>query len=143
MAADDTNLMTLPEWARYMGWASAGMAYQARREGRVAAVALEGRSSNGYGGEIVLMVGLDTSGKLVGYQKLVASETPGLGTKITEDSFLGQLRGRAFNANWQVRKDGGEIDAITAATISSRAALECVRDAIEKYEKAAAALEVK
>lgn len=35
MAADDTNLMTLPEWARYMGWASAGMAYQARKDGRV------------------------------------------------------------------------------------------------------------
>jgi len=77
---------------------------------------------------------------LVNYQQLVAGETPGLGTKIESDSFRKPLLGRALNSDWRVKKDGGEVDAITAATISSRAALECIRDAIAKYQKAADAL---
>lgn len=107
---------------------------------KVAAVALEGRSANGYGGEIVLMVGLQADGKVVNFQKLVANETPGLGTKINEEPFMAQLRGRSFNFNWRVKKDGGAVEAVTAATISSRAALECIRDAIEKYERVATQL---
>jgi Na+-translocating ferredoxin:NAD+ oxidoreductase RnfG subunit len=50
------------------------------------------------------------------------------------------LLGRALNSDWRVKKDGGEVDAITAATISSRAALECIRDAIAKYQRATDAL---
>jgi electron transport complex protein RnfG len=114
-----------------------------REDGQIAAVAVEGRSKNGYGGEIVLMVGLGADGRLVNYQKLVASETPGLGTKIESDVFRRPLLGRPLNGGWRVKKDGGEVDAITAATISSRAALECIRDAIAKYGTAAEALGAK
>jgi electron transport complex protein RnfG len=114
--------------------------FVARKGGQFFAVAVEGHSKNGYGGEIVLMVGLSGDGHLVNYQELVASETPGLGTKIESDSFRKPLLGRALNSDWRVKKDGGEVDAITAATISSRAALECIRDAIAKYQKAADAL---
>ncbi len=114
--------------------------FVAKKEGALAAVALEGRSKNGYGGEIVLMVGLSADGKLVNYQKLVASETPGLGTKMESDAFRKPLLGRPLKADWRVKKDGGEVDAITAATISSRAVLECLRDAIAKYEKASSEL---
>lgn len=116
--------------------------FVSKKDGKIAAVAVEGRSANGYGGAITLMVGLGTDGKLVNYQTLSASETPGLGTKIADDSFLGPIRGRPLKTDWRVKKDGGEVDAITAATISSRAALECIRDAIAKYEKAAAQLGV-
>jgi electron transport complex protein RnfG len=111
--------------------------FVAKKDGQLAAVAVQGRSGSGYGGEIVLMVGLGADGRLVNYKKLVASETPGLGTKIESDAFRKPLLGRALNADWRVKKDGGEVDAITAATISSRAALECIRDAIAKYGKAA------
>ncbi len=111
--------------------------FVAKKEGALAAVALEGRSKNGYGGEIVLMIGLSSDGKLVNYQKIVANETPGLGTKMESDTFRKPLLGRPFKTDWRVKKDGGEIDAITAATISSRAVMECIRDAIAKYEKAA------
>ncbi len=102
----------------------------------LAAVALEGCSKNGYGGEIVLMVGLSADGKLVNYQKLIANETPGLGTKMESDAFRKPLLGRPLKTDWRVKKDGGEVDAITAATISSRAVMECLRDAIAKYEQA-------
>ena len=114
--------------------------FVAKKDNRLAGVALEGRSKNGYGGEIVLMVGLSADGKLVNYQKLVANETPGLGTKMESDAFRKPLLGRPLSADWRVKKDGGEVDAITAATISSRAVLECIRDAIAKYEKASAQL---
>ena len=110
--------------------------FVAKKDERITAMALEGRSKNGYGGEIVLMVGLSADGKLVNYQKLVANETPGLGTKMESDGFRKPLLGRPLKGDWRVKKDGGEVDAITAATISSRAVLECIRDAIAKYEKA-------
>ncbi len=114
--------------------------FVASKDGVPAGVALEGRSKNGYGGEIVLMVGISADGKLVNYQKLVASETPGLGTKMESDAFRQPLLGRSIKADWRVKKDGGEVDAITAATISSRAVMECVRDAIAKYERIAGRL---
>ncbi len=117
--------------------------FVAMNNGRLASVAVEGRSKNGYGGEIALMVGLSADGKLVNFQKLVANETPGLGSKIDSDAFRKPLLGRPLDADWRVKKDGGKVDAITAATISSRAALECIRDAIGKYEKAAVQLEIR
>jgi electron transport complex protein RnfG len=114
--------------------------FVAKREGKLAAVAVEGRSRNGYGGDVALMVGLGADGKLVNYEVVQASETPGLGTKMTSSAFKAPLLGKSLTSPWKVKKDGGEVDAITAATISSRAALECIRDAVAKYEKAAAAL---
>ena len=117
--------------------------FVAKKADQVAAVALEGASKNGYGGLVVLMVGLAADGTLVNYQKLVANETPGLGTKMDSDGFRKPLQGRPIKGDWRVKKDGGEVDAITAATISSRAALECSRDAIAKYERAAPRLGLK
>jgi len=116
--------------------------FVARKDNQLAAVALEGCSKNGYGGDVVLMVGLSADGKLVDYKKLVANETPGLGTKMESDAFRKPLLGRSLTkTDWRVKKDGGEVDAITSATISSRAVMECIRDAIAKYEKAAARLQ--
>lgn len=109
--------------------------FVARRDGAVQAVALEGRSTHGYGGDVVLMVGLSADGKLVNYKVLRQSETPGLGNKIAKDLFRLPLLGRDLaKTKWQVKKDGGDIDAITAATISSRAALEAIRDAITRFD---------
>lgn len=106
--------------------------FVAKQDDKVVAVATEGRSKNGYGGDVVLMVGMSAEGKLVGYEVIQATETPGLGTKISADSFRKPLLGKSIESPWIVKKDGGEVDAITAATISSRAALECIRDAIAK-----------
>jgi electron transport complex protein RnfG len=104
--------------------------------GKAVAVAVEGRSKNGYGGLIELMVGMNTEDqKLLNYEVVSAKgETPGLGTKIAGDKFKKPLLERALSSNWIVKKDGGEVDAITAATISSRAALECITDAIAKLD---------
>jgi Na+-translocating ferredoxin:NAD+ oxidoreductase subunit G len=108
--------------------------FVAKQDGKIVAVAVEGRSKNGYGGDVVLMVGMSADGKLINYEILTATETPGLGTKIAGDLFKAPLKGRPLDASWIVKKDGGQVDAVTAATISSRAALECIRDAIAKRQ---------
>ncbi len=100
---------------------------------RLVAMAVEGRSPRGYGGDVVLMVGIAADGRVLDFEVLSASETPGLGNKIASEVFKKGIRGRPLRSDWRVLQDGGEIDAITAATISSRAALEAVRDAIARY----------
>jgi electron transport complex protein RnfG len=109
--------------------------FVAKQDGKIVAVATEGRSKNGYSGDVVLMVGMSADGKLVNYEVISASETPGLGTKIAANAFKKPLKGRSLEGSWKVKKDGGEVDAVTAATISSRAALDCIRDAISKRKQ--------
>jgi len=91
----------------------------------------------GYGGPIPITVGLDRNGIITGIRIASAAEglkeTPGLGAKITEPAFTGQFIGKCAAAI-QIKKDGGEIDAITAATISSRAVCNGVKNGIETYK---------
>ena len=101
-------------------------------DGALLAAALEGVSPNGYGGEIRVMAGFTADGVLHDFKVLSANETPGLGSKISSGAFRSPLRGRPVSAGWFLKQDGGEVDAITAATVSSRAALEALRDAMEK-----------
>ncbi len=102
--------------------------------------AVETSSNNGFNGHIDIMVGFDSKGIILNYKVLAQNETPGLGTKMTDwfkttknkQSIIGK---NAATANISVSKDGGEIDAITAATISSRAFLFAVRNAYFAYMK--------
>lgn len=102
--------------------------------------AIESSSNNGFSGKITVMVGFDTSGAIVNYSVLEQKETPGLGTKMVEwfktdkgnQSIIGK---NPATTNLTVSKDGGDIDAITASTISSRAFLSTVRNAYEAFLK--------
>ena len=96
------------------------------------AIAVEAVSEHGYGGPLRLLVGFDAEGRLHGFTVLEHSETPGLGAKLAEpdNPVLASARGRpASGTDWRVRKDGGAVDAVTAATISSRAACEAIAEA--------------
>ena len=90
----------------------------------------------GYGGPIPITVGLNNEGTITGIRIASAaegmSETPGLGAKITELSFTAQFKDKCA-AEVALEQDGGTIQAITAATISSRAVSEGVKKGIEKY----------
>lgn len=95
-------------------------------------------SATGFGGEIRIMVGFDTKGNIIDYAVLQQAETPGLGTKIVDwfktDKNNQSIKGKNPGINnLTVNKDGGEVDAITAATISTRAFLAAVADAYEAY----------
>ena len=90
----------------------------------------------GYGGPVPLTVGLDLEGKITGIRIASAAEglkeTPGLGVKIIEPDFRDQFIGKTLD-NVLLKRDGGEIDAITAATISSRAVCNGIKQGIEQY----------
>jgi electron transport complex protein RnfG len=92
----------------------------------------------GYGGPIPIMVGLDNEAQITGVRIASAAEglkeTPGLGAKITELGFTQQFVGKCA-PEVRLKKDGGEIDAITAATISSRAVADGIRKGIETYSQ--------
>ena len=92
----------------------------------------EGTCKDGYGGDITLMVGFKKDKKtVISYKVLAASETPGLGMKLKTPEFAGQFAGRDGTA-LKVKKDGGEIEAITSATITSRAVCRAIADAQSK-----------
>jgi len=84
-------------------------------------------SAAGYGGTIDIMLGVTPNGTITGVRVLSHSETPGLGAKITEDAFCRQFIFKNLNnMNWALKKDGGEIDQITGATISPRATVKAL-----------------
>ncbi len=81
----------------------------------------------GYSGAIRLVYGVDVSGALTGVQVLEHTETPGLGAKITTAAWTDQFKGKTRD-EVALEKDGGAIDAIAAATISSRAVTRAIHD---------------
>jgi len=107
-----------------------------RKDGAFAGAAVESSTTKGYGGTIKVMIGVTADGKLRGIEILEHKETPGLGAKIASRAFRSRFAGRDIaKANWAVKKDGGDIDHITAATISSRAVVEAVKAGLEVYQK--------
>ena len=108
--------------------------YVARKDGAFAGAAVEAGTTKGYGGSIRIMVGIGADGKVRGIEILKHKETPGLGAKIGDSAFLGQFANRDIaETTWAVKKDGGDIDQITAATISSRAVTEALKAGLEVY----------
>jgi len=99
--------------------------------GKEIAYAVSGKSEKGYGGTVKLMVGLTPDKKVVSYKKLEANETPGLGAKLSTPEFSTQFGGKSA-VGLKVKKDGGDIEAITAATITSRAVCEAIANAASK-----------
>ncbi len=89
---------------------------------------------NGYGGEITIMVGLDKNLEVKDVSIMSHSETPGLGSRVTEESFTDDFKGLKIE-NIALNKNGGEIDAISGATISSEAVVSAVREEMKKKIK--------
>jgi electron transport complex protein RnfG len=101
--------------------------YPARKDDQPVGTAVQTYSDNGYGGRILLMVGFDNAAKIIAISVLKQTETPGLGNKMVAPTFKDQFKGKDPSAfKMTVRKDGGEVDAISAATISSRAFCDAV-----------------
>lgn len=109
--------------------------FPALKGGKIFAIAVKTYSEKGFSGHISIMAGLDTAGNITGYEILEHKETPGLGSKMgtwfRNSEKPGQnIIGRNLKTSrLMVRKDGGEIDAITASTITSRAFLDAMNRA--------------
>ena len=102
--------------------------------GKAIGYAVKGTDPAGYGGDIVLMVGFTPDFKIVTYRKLEAAETPGLGANLTGESFMKQFSGMDATEPIAVKKDGGGVEAITSATITSRAVCGAINEAKTKLE---------
>ena len=113
--------------------------------GDVAGYAVQTATKNGFSGMIRMMVGFAPDGEVVNIDVLEQNETPGLGTKMADEDnpLLGSIRGkrletmRLVDGRLAVVKDGGDVDALTAATISSRAYCDVVNRAWMAYRSVA------
>ena len=105
-----------------------------------AAVKTVDPKNESFSGGLTIMVGLDREFKVLGYTVLVSNETPGLGAKASEwfqEGGKGNIIGRVAG-QFKTSKDGGDVDAITASTITSRSFLRAVNNAYAEYAKAVA-----
>lgn len=109
--------------------------FPAYKDGKLWAVAFE-TEGKGYGGEIGVIVGIDVkSERLLGIGITTHKETPGLGARIREKGFRSDFAGLDLSGPVGVKADGGKVDAISGATISSRGVCEAVSEALEFYGK--------
>ncbi len=115
--------------------------YRARLHGQPVAVVLEAIAPNGYGGKIDLLVAVKINGVINGVRVVSDHETPGLGDyieiarsdwiKVFDGASLAKYHGK----DWQVKKDGGKFDYMTGATISPRAIVKAVHNALRYFAK--------
>ncbi|MFQ2737755.1 electron transport complex subunit RsxG [Aeromonas caviae] len=108
--------------------------YTATLKGMHTGYALETVAPDGYSGAIRMVVGTDAKGAVSAVRVLAHKETPGLGDKIELkksdwiNSFVGKFLSHDNEASWAVKKDGGEFDAFTGATITPRAVVKAVKN---------------
>tara|TARA_R110000787_G_scaffold86285_9_gene184079 strand:- start:12115 stop:12660 length:546 start_codon:yes stop_codon:yes gene_type:complete len=108
--------------------------YQGAMNGEISGTAVIGSSEKGFSGLIKVMVGFSPDGSINNISVLEQKETPGLGTKIKDDKFLKQFRGKNPSTfNLKAKKDGGEVDALTGATITTRAFGEATQQAYDVF----------
>ncbi len=108
--------------------------FPARKNGSINSFAIKTYSNSGFGGRMELIAGFYIDGSIKSFKIIEHHETPGLGSKADEPKFKNQFDG--FNPGkhkFKVRQDGGDIDGITAATITSRAVIDAIQRAIDAY----------
>ena len=112
--------------------------YRATKNGQVTALAYE-IFGTGYAGEMKLMLGVDTQGKVLGVRVLAHKETPGLGDKMEEKKgdwilrFAGLWLGNPLPEKWKVKKDGGQFDQFAGATITPRGVVDAIRKGLDLF----------
>ncbi|MFY2509305.1 electron transport complex subunit RsxG [Vibrio pectenicida] len=111
--------------------------YLATKDGQPTALAIEAIAPDGYSGAIKIIVGVQQDGTILGTRVLNHQETPGLGDKIDLRitdwilSFSGKKVTPENDSQWKVRKDGGQFDQFTGATITPRAVVKAVKKSVQ------------
>jgi electron transport complex protein RnfG len=120
--------------------AGVSSAWIARRGTQPVGVILRATATDGYSGAITMLVGLDPDGQVLGVRVVTHRETPGLGDAIEVErsdwihQFAGTRLGAPPSERWRLRRDNGEFDSITGATISARAVTRAVHRALLYFE---------
>lgn len=131
---------------QYLNLTGSKDAYRARKGGAVSAVILPVVAPDGYSGRIDLLVGINADGSIAGVRSVNHRETPGLGDKIeTAKSqwvldFDGKSLSMPVQEQWAVKKDGGQFDQFTGATITPRAVVKAVYQALTYFDAHRASL---
>jgi Na+-translocating ferredoxin:NAD+ oxidoreductase subunit G len=110
--------------------------YPVTKQNEMSGYAIKTFSERGFAGHIEIMAGFKPDGSINNISILQHKETPGLGTKMTDPKFLNQFIGKNPGTfKLKVKKDGGQVDAITAATVSSRAFCDALQRAYDTFNK--------
>jgi electron transport complex protein RnfG len=134
----DSIAVTAPD---LLGSAQPVRIYRARRAGAPVAAVIRAIAPDGYRGPIELLVAIGQDSRLIGVQVIRHDETPGLGDAFESRDvhWLDRFRGRSLTdpppPRWTVRRDGGDFDAFTGATITPRAIVKAVRNALDYYQR--------
>lgn len=116
-------------------------AYIARNNGEPVAIILPVIAENGYSGPISMIVGIESNGNVKGVRVINHKETPGLGDKIDikKSDWIKQFEGASLTQpipeQWKVKKDGGQFDQLTGATITPRAVVSGVQNALSFFQQ--------
>ncbi|WP_444994105.1 electron transport complex subunit RsxG [Aliikangiella sp. IMCC44359] len=134
----DCRLVISPE---LLGSSDPLKVYRMRKDNQNYAVFMTSIAPDGYSGKIKLVIGIYNSGKIAGVRVTEHSETPGLGDKIEieKSNWIKQFDNKSF-ANtpenvWRVKKDGGDFDALTGATITPRAIIKAINQSLIYFDQ--------
>ena len=129
--------LTLPHNPLLGNAESGSLAWQARQQGKPVAIVLEATAPDGYGGEIKLLIGVTYQGNISGVRVVEQHETPGLGDyiELAKSRWIHVFDGKSLtnpsDTGWQVKKDGGQFDYVTGATVTPRAVVKAVHHALQ------------
>ena len=135
-----TDTIIVPK-NKQLGTKEPTTAYRARLNNQPVATILTAIAPNGYNGQIKLLIGIYVDGTLSGVRVINHKETPGLGDKINEKKsnwilkFKGLSLTNPHEKKWLVKKDGGEFDQFTGATITPRAVVTAVKKALQYFDQ--------
>jgi electron transport complex protein RnfG len=124
-----------------LGTSDTTVAYRARLQGETSAVVLQPVAPDGYSGKIFLIVAIRGNGEVSGVRVVAHKETPGLGDYIELPKspwikgFDGQSHATRKEADWKVKKDGGQFDYVAGATITPRAIVKAVHKSLLYFEQ--------
>lgn len=113
----------------------------ARKGGELVAVIVPAVAPDGYNGDIQMIIGINIDGTIAGVRVVSHNETPGLGDKvdIKKDDWILSFNGKSLDnpkpSGWKVKKDKGQFDQFTGATITPRAVVQQVRKALQYYKE--------
>ena len=135
-----SDTLELPA-SQLLGTEAESTAYRARLQGEPVAVIFNSVAPNGYNGRINLLVGVYVDGSLAGVRVIKHAETPGLGDgiEIRKSPWIKSFDGKSLDnpdaAGWRVKRDGGEFDQLTGATITPRAIVAAVKNTLLYYRQ--------
>ena len=131
----DQNKIQIP-WEKEKGKEETILIYKGLQNGQINGVSFE-MANMGFGGELKVMMGLTIDGTIQAIEITKMAETPGLGAKILEPKFKQQFQGKSLQntPRFKLKKDGGDLDQVTGATISPRAVVEAIDKGLHFYKE--------